>query len=270
MRKEPDAWSLVRTPGQIDAETLFEAVRRLPSIADFDYRSEMLVHDSLTVLGEHWGEPALQRRLAGCANRVTLESLRRKEFEKFGFWSLRRRVVEATDPEVILRLFRELGRSIHRPAKITVGGSSALILTYLLVRQTDDIDVVNELPDVVRADPRLVDDLAGKFNLRLTHFASHYLPDRFERRTNSLGIYGRLEVRLVDAIDVIAGKLFSRRPKDFKDIQAVWDAIDRVVLRSRVQNATASLRKEARLAEAAEKNWYVLTGEETLPPEEAP
>ena len=261
----PDAWKLVRTPGQIDAETLFDAVRRLPEIEDFDYRSEMLVHDALTVLGEHWGEPALRGRLGRCENRTLLEGLRKKKFDKFGFWSLRKRVVEATSSDVILRLFRDLGQRIHRPAKIVVGGSSALILRNLLLRLTDDIDVVNELPDVVRSDPKVVDELADKYELRLTHFASHYLPDGYDRRTHSLGIYGRLDVRLVDALDVVTGKLFSRRPKDFKDIQTVWDLIDRDALKSRVQHSTASFRKEARFAESGQKNWYLLTGEEMLP-----
>ena len=262
-----DAWSLVRTPGQIDAETLFDAVRRLPSISDFDYRSEMLVHDALTVLGEHWGEAALRGRLGRCENRALLEGLREKEFDKFGFWTLRHRVVEATDPETILELFRVLGRAIMRPAQITVGGSSALILARLLVRQTEDIDVVNELPDVVRAEPRLIDDLAKRYELRLTHFASHYLPDRYELRTHSLGIYGRLDVRVVDSLDVIAGKMFSHRPKDFDDVRSVWRLIDRDALRSRLANATASFRKEPRFAESGEKNWYILTGEEQLPSE---
>ena len=261
----PDAWKLVRTPGQIDAETLFDAVRRLPEIEDFDYRSEMLVHDALTVLGEHWGEPALRGRLGRCGNRTLLEGLRKKEFDKFGFWSLRHRVVEATDPQNIVDLFRNLGNSLHRPAQITVGGSSALILTNLLTRQTEDIDVVNELPDVVRAEPRLIDELMKRYGLRLTHFASHYLPDHYESRTHSFGRYGRLDVRLVDSLDVLTGKLFSRRPKDFDDLRTAYRLIDRDALKSRVQHSTASFRKEARFAESGQKNWYLLTGEETLP-----
>ena len=265
MLKKPDAWSLVRTPGQIDAQTLFDAIRRLPSVEDFDYRSEMLVHDALTVLGEHWGEPALLGRLGRCENRDVLEGLRKKEFDKFGFWSLKHRVVEATEPQDIIDLFRKLGDSIHRPAQIIVGGSSALILANLLTRQTEDIDVVNELPDVVRAEPRLIDDLMKTYGLRLTHFASHYLPDRYELRTHSLGRYGRLDVRVVDSLDVLTGKLFSRRPKDFEDIRTAYRQIDRDALKERVRHSTASLRKEARFAESGQKNWYLLTGEEALP-----
>lgn len=105
----PDAWKLVRTPGQIDAQTLFDAVRRLPEIEDFDYRSEMLVHDGLNALGDHWGESALQQRLEACPNRQLLEALRRKEFEKVGFWSLWRRIVKATTAEAIIALFRDAG-----------------------------------------------------------------------------------------------------------------------------------------------------------------
>ena len=51
------------------------------------------------------------------------------------------------------------------------------------------MDVVNELPEVIRSDHNLVNDLAAKYDLRLAHFASHYLPNNWQNRTRSVGIF---------------------------------------------------------------------------------
>ena len=69
----------------------------------------------------------------------------------------------------------------------------------------------------------------------------------------------------MDPIDVLTGKLFSKRTKDGKDLLVCWPNIDVDVLRDRLKHNTADLRKEERLLEAAQLNWYVHTGEETLP-----
>ena len=63
----------------------------------------------------------------------------------------------------------------------------------------------------------------------------------------------------------MTGKLFSVRSKDKKDLLAAWDKLDVEVLRDRLKYNTGSLRKDDRLREAAEHNWYALTGEEQLP-----
>lgn len=265
MRTDPDAWSLVLAPGQVDARTLLTALQRLVVAADYDYRSRLLTHEALVTLAGRWGAAGLDRRLAGCENAGLLREAWRASFDETGFPYLKDQIVDATTPDTVLGLFRELGSRLRRPATITVGGSSALILADLLTRLTQDVDVVNELPDAVRSDPALVDELGRRYRLRLAHFASHYLPDRWEGRTHSVGVFDRLDVRAVDSLDVLAGKLFSRRTKDLDDIRAAWPRVDPAALRSRVAANTTGLRNDAALAEVAARNWYILTGDAGLP-----
>ena len=122
---------------------------------------------------------------------------------------------------------------------------------------THDVDVVNELPEAIRTEYALVDELARRYKLRMTHFASHYLPDGYERRARSIGAFNQLDARLVDPIDVLTGKLFSKRPKDLDDIRAALPKIDLDSLRDRVRTTTGGLRGERDYLERGTQNWYI-------------
>jgi hypothetical protein len=260
-----DLWSLVRRPGGIDAAELFKAIVNASAGPSLDHRTRLLVHESLEALASIWGIERLDREVSGQANAAALRELREARFEETGFPSLRTHVLEATSPDAILRMLRDLGQRLRRPARITIGGSSSLMLARLVVRQTEDVDVADELPEAIRADPFLVDELAARHKLRLTHFATHYLPDGWEARIGSVGRFGLLEAHAVDPLDVLTGKLFSRRPKDFDDLLAAWAVVDRDALRERVRTATTRLRADPDLARAAQRGWYTLSGESTLP-----
>jgi hypothetical protein len=78
---------------------------------------------------------------------------------------------------------------------------------------------------------------------------------------HSLGRFGHLDVYLVDVYDVVVSKLFSAREKDLDDLRAVASRIDKQVLESRVRQSAAPLRGEQRLAENAQRNWYIVYGE---------
>ena len=131
------------------------------------------------------------------------------------------------------------------------------------------MDAVDEVPAALRTQYAELDELVRLHNLRLAHFQSHYLPDGWDRRVDSFGTFGELSVFLVGPIDIFVGKLFSRREKDRADLltlklQLSWPAVvDRLTF------STRSLRADARSLEAAEHNWYVLTGEAQLPPSPA-
>jgi hypothetical protein len=169
--------------------------------------------------------------------------------------------MDATKPETVIEFFRDLGSRVVRPARLDVGGSTSLILLANLSRHTDDIAAVDEVPAVIRADHGLLDRLAKRYGLRLTHFQSHYLPIGWRDRVHSLGRFGQLDVFLVDVYDVVVSKLFSAREKDLDDLRAVASRIDKHHLESRVRQSAAPLRGEQRLAENARRNWYVVYGE---------
>lgn len=262
---ELDLWSLVRRPGKIDVRALWDALAHIAPDATLDYRTRLLAHEALEALAARRGKERLRNDLAALPNGRLLVSLWESRFDEEGFPSLRTHLVEATTPDDILRMLRDLGQRLREPAQIVVGGSAALMLARLLLRQTEDIDVVDEVPSAIRADPALVDELAARHKLRLAHFASHYLPDGWATRLTDLGSFGRLDVKLVDPLDVLCGKLFSRRIKDFEDLQAAWASLDADALRDRLRSSTAGLRSDPDLADVAAKNWYVLSGEMALP-----
>ena len=103
-----------------------------------------------------------------------------------GFHVLWSRIVKTITPEHILKMLRDLGGQLREPARIHVGGSCSLMLAKVILRETTDMDVVNELPPTIRENHALVNRLADEYGLRLTHFASHYLPDTW-REPNALG-----------------------------------------------------------------------------------
>jgi hypothetical protein len=81
----------------------------------------------------------------------------------------------------------------------------------------------------------------------------------------SFGVFGEMKVFLVDAIDIFVGKLFSHRAKDLTDLRVLKPRLDWDTVASRLKSSAGPLRGEARMLEAAEHNWYVLTGD-ALPP----
>lgn len=169
--------------------------------------------------------------------------------------------MDATTAQTILQFFRELGVSIHEHVRLDVGGSISLILSDNLSRRTDDIDVVDEVPAVIRTRYELLDTLTKSHGLHLAHFQSHYLPSGWRQRVHYFDRFGQIEVYLVDPYDVAAGKLFSARRKDRDDLLVLSRRLDKEILATRVRQSCGPLRAEARLEKLAEENWYILYGD---------
>ena len=156
----------------------------------------------------------------------------------------------------------ELGSLLTRSVRLNVGGSVALILPGLISRKTEDIDVVDEVPAEVRTLHGQLAGLRNRYGLALAHFQSHYLPAGWEQRVHSIAPFGHLQVSLVDVYDVFLSKLFSQREKDRDDLRMLAPQLDKEILVRRLRDTTAALRAEDRLREGAEKNWFILYGEE--------
>lgn len=170
--------------------------------------------------------------------------------------------MDSTKPDTILQFLRALGDAAQQPARLYIGGSTSLILADLIARHTEDIDVVDEVPAELRTDHELLQRLTSRFGLLLAHFQSHYLPDGWESRARSLGRFGRIDVFLVEAYDVLVTKVTSAREKDQDDLRAAASAIDRELLKQRLLTAGKRLLAEPKLSENAEKNWYIVFGED--------
>lgn len=257
---EDRLWALVQWQPYVDANKLLAAVDAAAQAHPDDVRTRVLLRDSYRALARRWGEGRVRAALSVGAI-AQLDAILRQDLGDRGFASLEHSLVEPLDPEALLNFFRDLGESVREPVNLYVGGSSALILGGYLQRNTDDVDVVDELPRPVRTDHELIERLVNRHRLRLSHFQSHYLPTTWANRAHSLGWFGRAHVTLVDVYDIFVGKLFSKRDKDFVDLRVLKPKLDQQTLAERVRNHAAPLADDPGMRQAAEHNWYVLFGQ---------
>ena len=258
-------WAVARRRGPIDARQLLDALSSVDAadVERADERTKMLVRDAAAALR---GFRATAADHAPRVSRLPKFSPPEPDSGDVGFPSLELRLMEPTDPAVLFDLLRDVGRRVHARCSLTVGGSLALMVDGLIIRSTEDIDVVDELPEAIRSEHALMHDLTRRYGLKLTHFQSHYLNEGWQRRVRSLGAFGSITAFRVDPIDVLVGKLFSSRTKDLDDVRLALPLVDRQTFVERVATTTARWRADEKLNAAAISNWYVISGEETLPP----
>src|SRR5262249_7500329 len=259
--RQKDLWSLVWGNPQVDPGDLAGAIHAQVGREPLDYRTRLLIRDSVEALKKYWGAQRLEAWLAQCPWRGKIEAICQESFDEPGFPSLSRRLMEKTNPEDVRQFLRELGTRLHRPVRLCVGGSVALILPEYISRSTEDIDVVDELPAEIRAQQRFLDQLTERFGLHLGHFQSHYLPKGWEERLHYLDAFGQLQVYLVDVHDVFLSKLFSVRTKDRDDLRMLAPQLSKETLIRRLKETTASFMSEASLRQRAADNWYIVYGE---------
>ncbi len=246
----------------VDAEELRAALEDQVIRRDLDYRTRLLIRDGVKALQHHWGDERVESWLKMSPLGEQIATICRGPWEcDRGFSSLMERVVDVITPETIQEYFRELSRHVHRPLRVAVGGSAALIVPGYLLRPTEDIDIVDEVPKELREQHALLADLRKRFGLELAHFQQHYLPMRWQDRLHYLDDFGELTVYLVDACDVFLSKLFSIRTKDLDDLRALKPHLDKETIARRLLDTCGSMLVAESLRERAEKNWYILYGE---------
>jgi hypothetical protein len=259
--KKKGLWGLVWGQQWIDPHALAEAIPEQILSGDLDFRTRLLIRDGMDALQQYWGQGRWQQWLGNCPVRDRIESICSEDLGEPGFTFLRNQLVEPTKPETVQQLFRELGQSLHERVKVYVGGSAALIIPGYLSRQTQDVDIVDELPTEIRSQHKLLDALQQRYRLQIAHFQSHYLPSGWQNRAHFLDSFGLLTVYLVDAADIFMSKLFSNRTKDLDDLRALAPQLERDALVKRFRDTTASMLASESLRQCAEKNWYIVYGE---------
>jgi hypothetical protein len=256
-----DLWSLVSGRPEVDPNDLAEAVIDQVERGSLDYRSRLLIHDSVAALRQYWGEGRLEAWLAGCPVKGEIEAICREPFDRPGFPSLGERLMDKTEPEDIRQFLRELGVQLDHPLRVDVGGSASLILPGYLSRKTDDVDVVDEVPGELRFRHDLLASLRRRYGLSLTHFQSHYLPSGWGQRLHSQAPFGKLQVFLVDVYDVFLSKVTSLRDKDRDDLRVVAPQLDKETLVRKLKDTAGPLLADEHSRQGAEQNWYILYGE---------
>ena len=164
----------------------------------------------------------------------------------------------APDPALLPTI--KLGR--HQITRLIIGGSIALIMSGHLQRPTEDMDLVDEVPEHIRLQYELLAELDHRYGFQLSHFQSHYLPSGWQNRLRSYAVIRQLNVFLVDPYDIFVGKLFSARRKDRADLNAMTSKLEHATILERLRTTTAGLRSDAHLLDAAKQNWFILYGEE--------
>ena len=84
----------------------------------------------------------------------------------------------------------------------------------------------------------------------------------WESRTIDFGTFGKIQVRLVDALDIIAGKVFSARLKDLDDFRLLSLNLNKEELRQRVLQGLPSLISSDQNRRQAIRNWYIVYGDD--------
>jgi hypothetical protein len=260
-------WNLLASP-TIDPATLARAIETVLVQPNLDWRTLQLVKEGWEAL-----EQAIEPRLLNdyllerTAIQIT-EAIRARiadvstSHRDVKFPSLKERLMPHLSPITVRQFLRELGGAIASPATITMGGAASLVLRGLLSRATEDVDIVDEVPVEIRDERQVLQDLSARYGLRLTHFQSHYLPQGWESRTIDFGTFGKIQVRLVDALDIIAGKVFSARPKDLDDFRLLSLNFNKEELRQRVLQGSSSLISSDQNRRQAIKNWYIVYGDD--------
>jgi hypothetical protein len=260
--KTLDLWSLVRSRPQIDPQDLADAVVSQAAEEPLDYRTRLLIRDSVDALKNYWGEMKVADWLVQSPWADKLRTICTEEFDEVGFPSIRKRLMDKTDPESIRQYFQALGFELRATTQIAVGGGCALILPGYISRFTEDIDVVGEVPAEIRTKYQLLDDLEKLHGLHMGHVQSHYFPRDWQDRVHSFGVYNHLQVSLVNVYDVFLSKLFSARVKDMADLKVLLPQLDKGELTRRFLATCKDFVATERLKEIAQKNWQILTGEE--------
>jgi len=260
-------WNLLASP-TIDPATLARAIETVLAERNLDWRTLQLVKEGWEALEGSVGKSLLNEYLRErTAMQITkaIQSLTAdvsKSHCDVKFPSLKERLMPHLSPITVRQFLRELGSAIAAPATITMGGAASLILRGLLSRATEDVDIVDEVPVAIRDEHQVLQDLSARFGLRITHFQSHYLPQGWESRTIDFGTFGKIHVRLVDALDILGGKVFSPRSKDLDDFRLLALNLNKEELRQRVLQASTSLVSSDQNRRQAIKNWYIVYGDD--------
>jgi len=245
----------------VDAMELAEAVVDQVRANDLDFRSRLLIRDSLDALQSHWGANRVEAWLSNTPCQLQLEAIWHESLGEPGFPFLKGQLMEPTRPEAIKRMLRDVGVEIRKPVTTYLAGAGSLILQGLLNRRTQDLDFIDEVPKEVRALGERLRELERTHRLTLGHVQQHYFPSGWDQRAHSQPEFGRMRVFLVDGYDIILSKLSSRREKDKQDLEVLIKVLDKETLSRRLMDTCQGFLAVPQMREDMEKNWYSLYGE---------
>jgi len=265
-----DLWNLIWGKPQVDPNELANAIDQQAVHTNLNFRTRLLIRDSSRILEQFWGREQWQQWLEQSPARKSIEVIQQEDLGESRFLLTQDQVVKQNRPETVREYFRELSTCVQEPVKLQVGGAMALIPPGYISRATADIGLVDEVLEKIRCQPDFLNDLQKRYRLQLTYFQSHYLPSGWQLRLHFVETFGPLSVFIVDAYDIFLCKLFSPRDKDRDDLRSLKNQLDKTKLIQLLPRTASSFLKEASLRRYAEKNWYILFGEDLPVAESTP
>src|SRR6516165_7003427 len=94
-----DLWSLVWGTPEIDPDDLAHAIEDQATEEKLDYRTRLLIRDSMVALEAYWGRERCSAWLAASPSGEIVKTICREAFERPGFPAIRSRLMNKTDPE---------------------------------------------------------------------------------------------------------------------------------------------------------------------------
>jgi hypothetical protein len=261
-----DPWELIWGQPYIDALQLAAAIEEdLQHTPEPDFRTRLLVQDAARAIQSFWGSRKFGRWLQSSPVGARVRNILEEDLGEPGFPSIRRRLVSTIGADQVQQIFDLLGRGIHHRVEVTIAGSIPTLIEGLTSRPTADIDLVNEVPDEIRKQKRLLEKIETEFGLTLGHVQSHYLPANWEQRRKYLGDFGGLRVYLVDEYDIFVSKLSSKQEKHQQDLRVLAPKLDREIARERLLRDGQAFLKESSLRPQIEENWKFIYQEPLFP-----
>jgi hypothetical protein len=262
-----DPWRLVWGQPYIDSATLAAAIEKeLQRQSQPDYRTRLLVRDAAEAIRSFWGAARFRRWLAASPAGERLRTILNEPFPETGFPSIRRRLVDSIGENQVKQIFSLLGENVHDQVEVYIAGSIPTLIEGLTARSTEDIDIVDEVPAVIRMQREVLRKIEDEYGLRLGHVQSHYLPSGWQERRRFLGDFGGLRVYLVDAYDIFVSKLSSKQEKHKDDLRVLAPKLDKETARRRLFQTGRAFLDDPQQRPQIEANWQFIYQEPLAPP----
>lgn len=251
-----DPWRLVWGQPYIDSRTLAAAIEQdLARTPEPDYRTRLLIRDASVALRSYWGSRRFDQWLDVSPEGSRVREILGEVFDEVGYSTIRERLVDSIDMKQLTQVFEMLGQSIHGRIEIHIAGSVPTLVKGLTARPTDDIDLVDEIPEEIRRQRDVLREIEVEFGMKLGHVQSHYLPTGWRERRRWLGDFGGLRVYLVDEYDIFVSKLSSKKKKHQLDLRVLALKLDMDTARDRLLNSGRAFLDDPALRPQILENW---------------
>jgi hypothetical protein len=251
-----DPWKLVWGQPYIDSRTLAAAIEQDLARDDHpDFRTRLLVRDAAVALRSYWGSSRFAQWLAASPVGPRIRDIMNEDLGETGFHAVRKRLVDSVDSTQLRQILGLLGRGIPGRIEIHIAGSIPTLILGLTVRPTDDINLVEEVPEEIHRQQDVLRQIEVDFGLKLGHVQPHYLPPHWRDRRWWFGDFSGLRVYLLDEYDVFVSKLSSDKEKHQRDIRVRALKLDKETARHRLLTDGRVFLDDPDLRPQIEENW---------------